>query len=121
MRIVVLSRLGLVAVTGAVALAGTGTALGAAPTEAQAFATKLKSFIAPTFKKQAPKLVLGKVTCVLPKNGTVVHCNAHFAYPSGGLNVVYKIKATLLETGVIKWTTTSHSCTDAKTGKSQAC
>jgi hypothetical protein len=106
---------------GAIALAGAGTTLGAAPTEAQAFATKLRSYIGPTFKKQAPKLVLGKVTCVLPKNGTVVRCKAHFAYPSGNANVLYNIKATLLETGVIKWTTTTHSCTNAKTGKTLAC
>ena len=114
-------RVGLAAVTVVFVLSSSGPALGAAPTEAQAFAAKLRTDIAPTFKKQAPKLELGKVTCVLPTNGTVVHCVAHFAYPSGGLNIVYKIKATLLETGVIKWTTTSHSCTVAKTGKPQAC
>jgi hypothetical protein len=115
------TRLASIAVVGAVAFAGPGTALAATPTEAQAFATKLATYMKPVFKKQAPKLVLGKVTCVLPKNGNVVHCKAHFAYPSGGLNIVYQVKATLLETGMIKWTAGSHTCTNAKTGKTVSC
>jgi hypothetical protein len=96
-------------------------ALGATPAQNRQFATSLAAKIKPVFKKQAPKLALSKVTCVLPLNGTVVHCKAHFSYPSAGLNVVYGIKATLQETGDIKWVTTTHSCTNAKTGKTVAC
>lgn len=111
----------LAVVAGAVVLAGTGAALGATPAENAAFAKGLKKEIGPAFEKSAPKLVLGKVTCVLPSNGAVVQCKAHFAYPTGGLNIVYKIKATLLETGKLRWTTTTHTCTYAKTGKPVSC
>jgi hypothetical protein len=91
------------------------------PAQNAAFAKQLKTKIKPVFKKQAPKLVLGKVTCVLPKSGALVHCKAHFSYPSAHANIVYAINARLKETGAITWTTTTHRCTDAKTGKKLAC
>ena len=115
------THLALIAVVGTIAFLGPESAPAAAPTAAQAFATKLASYMKPVFEKQAPKLKLGPVTCVLPKNGTVVHCKAHFAYPSGGLDVIYQVKATLLETGVIKWSAGGHTCTNAKTGKTVSC
>ena len=31
------------------------------------------------------------------------------------------LTATLLDSGQIRWTTTTHTCTDAKTGKALAC
>jgi uncharacterized lipoprotein YbaY len=90
-------------------------------TPGQAFANQLKAKITPVFKQQAPQLELGKVTCVLPKNGNVVSCQAHFGYPSAHVNVVYGIKATLEQTGQLRWTTTSHACTNAKTGEKLPC
>ena len=110
-----------IALVAAGAVIWSAPALGATPAQNAAFAKQLSAEIKPIFKKQAPKLVLGKVTCVLPKNGTVVRCKAHFSYSSAKANVVYAIKATLEETGTIKWTTTGHTCTDAKTGKKLAC
>ncbi len=99
----------------------TATALAYTPAQNAAFAKNLATKIKPVFRKQAPKLVLRKVTCVLPKNGTVVRCKARFSYPSAKANIVYGIKATLQQTGSIKWTTTTHTCTNAKTGKKLAC
>lgn len=96
-------------------------ALGFTPAENAAFAKRLSAEIKPVFKKEAPGLVLGKVTCVLPQNGTVVKCKAHFSDAKANANVVYGINANLQETGNIKWTTTTHSCTNAKTGKKLQC
>jgi hypothetical protein len=110
----------LVCATGVIAGAGSLPALGAT-TPAQTFAKGLSAKIKPVFEKQAPNLVLGLVTCVLPKNGTVVNCKAHFADKPDGANIVYAIKATLQESGTIKWTTTGHTCANAKTGKKLAC
>jgi endonuclease/exonuclease/phosphatase family metal-dependent hydrolase len=68
----------------------------------------------------APKLVLGKITCVLPRNGAVVRCKAHFSDRSANATPA-KDQATLLDAGVIKWSTTSHSCSNAKIAKTLAC
>jgi hypothetical protein len=96
-------------------------AVAATPAQNAAFAKQLRPQIKPVFEKQAPQLVLGKVTCLLPRNGNVIHCKAHFTYPKARANIVYLIKATLLDTGKLKWTTTSHSCTDARSGKKLPC
>jgi hypothetical protein len=94
---------------------------GSTLTPAQVFANQLQVKIEPVFHKQVPGLLLATVTCVLPTNGNVVQCQAHFSDPSAGANVVYGIKATLKDSGVLTWTTTTHSCTNAKTGKKLAC
>ncbi|HEY4347295.1 MAG TPA: hypothetical protein VGM80_06865 [Gaiellaceae bacterium] len=97
-------------------------ALGGTPAENKAFAKQLTSFIKPVFKKKAPKLVLGLVTCNVPSDGTVVKCKAHFSDPPAKANVLYAIRATLQETGTIKWTTTgSPVCSMAKTGAKFPC
>jgi hypothetical protein len=97
------------------------TVLAATPAQNKAFAKQLTTKIRPVFKKQVPQLVLGAVTCVLPLDGTVVACKAHFSDAPAHANVVYAIRATLKESGTISWTTTSHSCTDSKTGKKLPC
>ena len=96
-------------------------ALAATPAANARFAAQLASYMKPTFKKEAPGLVLGKVTCVLPANGTVVPCKAHFTDAKAKANVVYGIKVTLERKGFLRWTTTTHICTDTKTGKKIPC
>jgi hypothetical protein len=113
-------RAGIALVAGT-ALAVSAPAAAWTPAQNKAFATRLAKEIEPSFRTQAPALVLGAVTCVLPAEGTVVRCKAHFADRPAGADVLYLIKATLQETGDIKWTTTGHSCIDAKTGKKLAC
>src|SRR5262249_6508207 len=101
--------------------AGAQEALAWTPAQNAAFAKKLAVSIKPVFKKQAPQLVLGKVTCVLPAEGTLVKCKAYFSDKPANANIVYLISADLKDSGAIKWTTTAHSCTDSKTGKKLQC
>jgi hypothetical protein len=100
---------------------GAQSALAWTPAQNAAFAKKLAVSITPAFKKQAPTLVLGAVTCVLPAEGTVVKCKAHFSDKPDNANILYLISADLKDSGAIKWTTTAHSCTNAKTGKKLPC
>jgi hypothetical protein len=65
--------------------------------------------------------VLGKVTCTLPANGSVVRCLAHFSDPAAKANVTYAIKATLQDSGAITWTAGAASCSSATTGKKLVC
>jgi len=96
------------------------SASAASPPAALAFAKELRSDIKPTFAEQAPGLVLGKVTCVLPSKGNVARCLAHFADKAARANVVYTIKATL-KGHVIAWSASAHSCTSSTTGRKLAC
>lgn len=105
----------------ALALFAAGVALAASPAANAAFAKELRGYIKPAFAKQAPSLVLGKLTCVLPAKGTTVHCLAHFSDAAQKANVVYKISATLETSGDITWATTSHSCTSTTTGRKLEC
>ncbi len=93
----------------------------ATPAENAAFAKQLRGYVKPVFAKQAPALVLGKLSCTLPLNGTVVRCLAHFSDKAAKANVVYGINATLKESGVIRWTTTTHWCNSTVTGRKLAC
>ena len=104
-----------------VAFAVPSAALAWTPAQNAAFAKNLKAKITPVFKKQAPELVLGQVTCVLPAEGTLVKCKAHFSDKPAHANIVYTINAKLTEVGDINWTTVGHSCTDSRTGKKLAC
>ena len=116
------ARLSAAGILAAVAFAiGAQAALAWTPAQNAAFAKKLAASIKPVFKKQAPTLVLGLVTCVLPAEGTTVKCKAHFSDKPDNANILYLISADLKDSGAIKWTTTAHSCTDAKTGKKLPC
>jgi hypothetical protein len=93
----------------------------ASPAQNAAFAKQLTTEIKPVFKRRAPYLVLGAVTCKIPLNGTVVHCLAHFTYPKYKASIVYPIAAALQETGNIKWTAENPTCTLQSTGKKFPC
>jgi hypothetical protein len=110
-----------IALVAAVGAVWSAPALGYTPAQNAAFAKKLALEIKPSFHSKAPGLVLGQVTCVLPQSGTVVKCKAHFSDKSANANIVYVINAKLTDSGTIKWTTGTHSCTDAKTGKTLSC
>jgi hypothetical protein len=110
-----------VALAAAGALVVSAPAFGFTPAQNAAFAKKLAPEVEKVFKKEAPDLVLGKVTCVLPQAGVTVHCKAAFSDAKANANIVYLINATLQDSGAVKWVTTTHSCTDAKTGKKLKC
>lgn len=80
----------------------------------------LKTQIAATFKKQAPKLKLTTVTCKLPSNGVTAHCKARFTYGKTVV-VVYPVTATIHESGQLTWVAKSPACTNATTKKKIAC
>jgi hypothetical protein len=110
-------------VVGMMALVGSGSALAAATpkTQAQAVEVSLKTSMTAAFKKEKLALTIGKVTCVLPKNGAVVHCTADATGPPADHeDVVFKVAATLRDSGQITWTAT-HTCSDSKTHKPFKC
>jgi hypothetical protein len=110
-------------VVGMIALVASGSAVGATKpkTQAQAVEMSLKTSMIATFKKEKLALTVGKVTCVLPKNGAVVHCTAAATGPPADHeDVVFKVAATLQDSGKITWTAT-HTCSDSKTHKPFKC
>jgi hypothetical protein len=72
-------------------------------------------------KKNLPGTRVGGVSCILPSNGNVIHCTVHVSAPKNRENIVFKVKGTLHDSGQLTWVSTSHSCTDSKTGKAFAC
>src|SRR5437763_11883562 len=63
----------------------------------------LKADMVKTFKKQAPKLVITTVTCVLPKDGLTSHCKASFT--DGPIKGYYPVVAKLHDVGgTLTWT-----------------
>ena len=80
----------------------------------------LKADMVKTFKKQAPKLKLETVTCVLPKSGITSHCKATFT--AGGIKGYYPVTAKLHDVGGrLTWTATSPKCWNATKKKYVAC
>jgi hypothetical protein len=111
--LVALSVLTLVAAP--LAFAGT-------PAENASAAANLRPLVKKKFHSIAPKLVLGKVTCNTLKDGVTALCVAHFTDKPDGVYVAYNIKAVLHDvSGSLTWTTTTHSCTDIKSGKKIPC
>src|SRR4051794_5891752 len=105
-----------------VALAASGTAAAAYPRGDVLYANKtMKASFTAWAKKNLPGTTVGKVACVLPKSGNVIHCTIHVSAPKNRENIVFKVKGTLHEVGTLSWVATSHSCTDSKTGKPFAC
>lgn len=111
----------LLATLVALGLVGASAAAPKPKTQTQAIEQTLKVSMTKSFKKQLPGVVIGKLVCVLPKNGVVVHCTVHTSAPKNQENIVFKVTATLHDNGTISWTSTSHSCTDSKTGKPFKC
>ena len=72
-------------------------------------------------KKNLPGTKVGRVSCKLPASGNVIHCTVHVSAPKNRENIVFKVKGTLHESGQLTWASTSHSCTDSKTGKPFTC
>jgi hypothetical protein len=106
----------------AVAPAATGGAEAAKPlTQKQYTELTLKQHMNATFKKTVPGLTVTKVTCVLPKNGTVVKCVANASAPKAREDVVFKVTETLSEVGNMSWRITSSACSDSKTHQKLSC
>ena len=72
-------------------------------------------------KKHLPGAKVGAVSCKLPSSGTVIRCTVHVSAPQNQENILFRVKGTLHDSGQLTWVSTSHSCTDSKTGKPFAC
>jgi L-aminopeptidase/D-esterase-like protein len=92
-----------------------------APTQKQYTEQKLKTAMMTSSQLKGLGLKWGTVTCVLPKNGNIVHCTVHASAPAARENIVFKVKETLKETGAMSWAITSDACSDSKTGQKLAC
>ena len=104
------------------ALVATGAASAAYPKAEIQYADKtMKGSFTAWAKKNLPGTTVGKVSCVLPSNGNVIHCSVHVSAPKNRENIVFKVKGTLHDSGQLTWVSTSHTCTDSKTGKPFAC
>ena len=111
-------RLGLLGLLCVAALASAPLGIAGTPAENANAAANLKPLVQKKFKQVAPKLVLTKVTCFTQKDGVTALCQARFTDKPDGVYVTYKIKAVLHELGgKLTWSTTTHSCTDIKSGK----
>jgi TctA family transporter len=105
-----------------VALAAAGTAAAAYPKADVQYANKtMKASFTTWAKKNLRGTTVGKVACVLPTSGNVIHCTIHVSAPKNRENILFKVKGTLQETGKLAWVATSHSCADSKTGKKFPC
>ncbi len=107
-------------------LLGSSTAIAAKPkTEAQAYAAQLKGSMVKKFKAtpQLRGVKIGKVVCVLPKNGAVFHCTADTNAPASRENIVFKVAVTLHDNDALSvtWKITSQACSDSKTHAKLAC
>ena len=82
----------------------------------------MKASFAKWAKTHMAGTTVGKVTCVLPTSGTVIHCTVHVGTPAKyHESIVFQVRGTLHETGTLSWVATSHSCTDTRTGKPFKC
>jgi hypothetical protein len=104
------------------ALLTAGAASAAYPKAEIQYANKtMKASFTAWAKKKLPGTKVGRVTCKLPSSGNVIHCTVHVSAPKNRENIVFKVKGTLHDSGQLTWVSTSHSCTDSKTGKKFAC
>jgi hypothetical protein len=92
-----------------------------APTQKQYSEQKLKTAMMSSAQLKGLGLKWGAVSCVLPKNGNIVHCTVHASSPKAQENIVFKVRETLKETGTMSWAITSDACSDSKTGKKLSC
>ncbi|HEY7537017.1 MAG TPA: hypothetical protein VH721_03440 [Gaiellaceae bacterium] len=114
----------------AVALAATGTLAGASPAAAAidpsasaVLASALKPAMQQKLKSTVPGLVVTKVTCFVPRTSKAVSgkCTAKFKITKYRLTGVYQARATLDGQSRLSWSTSSVSCSDAKTHKPVKC
>ncbi len=105
-----------------VALAATGQAMAAKPLTQKQFAElRMKQALTGWAKKNVPGLQIGAASCVLPKNGVVIHCTVKSTAPKYRENILFKVTETLHEVGTITWVVTSKTCSDSKTHETIAC
>ena len=94
-------------------------------TEAQADAAAIKASMAKTFAhtKSLQGLKIGKVICVLPKNGATFHCTAYTNSAAAHEDIVFKIAATLHDNDAtsVTWRMTSDACSDSTSHAKIAC
>jgi hypothetical protein len=99
-----------------------GAASAAYPKAGIQYADKtMKASFTAWAKKNLPGTKVGTVSCKLPSSGNVIHCTVHVSAPKNQENIVFKVKGTLHDSGQLTWVSTSHSCTDSKTGKPFSC
>jgi hypothetical protein len=104
------------------ALVTAGAASAAYPKAEVQYADKtMKASFTAWAKKKLPGTTVGKVSCVLPSSGSVIHCTVHVSAPKNRENIVFEVAGTLHDSGQLTWVATSHTCTDSKTGKKFAC
>ena len=92
-----------------------------APTQKQYTEQLLKKEMMSSAQLKPLGLKWGVVSCVLPKNGNVVHCTVHASAPKAQENIVFKVRETLTQEGSMKWAITSDACSDSKTGQKLSC
>jgi hypothetical protein len=83
----------------------------------------LKPAMQMTLKKKVPGIVVTKVTCFVPTSSSAVAgtCIAKFAVAKYRLVGVYRVNAKLDDKARLSWTTSSVSCSDAKTHAKVKC
>jgi len=80
----------------------------------------LRTDMVKTFKKQAPKLKITTVKCVLPKDGVTSHCKASFT--DAGVKGYYPVTAKLHDLGgTLTWVAKSPQCWNPAKKKYAAC
>jgi hypothetical protein len=79
----------------------------------------LKTDMVKTFKKQAPKLKLTTIKCVLPKDGVTSHCKASFT--DAGVKGYYPVTAKLHDVGTLTWVAKSPQCWNPAKKKYVSC
>ncbi len=72
-------------------------------------------------KKNVKGLEIGSATCVLPKNGNVVHCTVTSTAPSYRENIVFKVQRDAARERDDELDVTAKACSDSRTGKAIAC
>ncbi len=117
-----MERMRVAATAALLALLAAGAASAAYPKAEVQYADKtMKTSFTAWAKKNLPGTKVGTVSCKLPSNGNVIHCTVHVSAPKNRENIVFEVKGTLHESGQLTWVSTSHSCTDSKTGKKFSC
>jgi hypothetical protein len=122
----VVQGISAVALVASLALAGL-TGVAAAQTQEKTAALLLAGGVKAAMQKKmktvVPGLKMTKVTCTVPKKAKSLAgtCRARFTVTKYRLNGVYRVKASMSGNGVVKWATSSVSCTDSKTKKPIAC
>jgi hypothetical protein len=97
-----------------------GSARGATDPRLVYLQKTLRADMVKTFKKKAPRLTIGTVTCVLPKAGVTSHCKATFTV--GPIKGYYPVVAKLHDVGgTLTWTASSPKCWNAAKKRYVAC